>query len=133
MLDADGYLTIVGRRKEIIIRGGLNIAPREIEELLLAHAAVAEVAVVGLPDDRLGEITCACVVAAGGRRRSSSTSSSRSCASRGLAPFKLPERLLLVDSLPKTSTGKVRKVELVASLDLSALETTDAILEGQGA
>ena len=62
VLDDDGYLTIVGRKKEIIIRGGLNIAPREIEELILDFPQVAATAVVGLPHDRLGEIVCACVV-----------------------------------------------------------------------
>ena len=61
-LDDDGYLTVVGRKKEIIIRGGINIAPREIEELLVAFPEVERAAVIGLPDDRLGERTCACVV-----------------------------------------------------------------------
>jgi len=112
VLDAAGNLTIAGRRKEIIIRGGLNIAPREIEELLLAHDAVDEVAVVGLPDARLGEIACACVVVAEGATVELEELVAY-LRSRGLAPFKLPERLMLVGSLPKTSTGKVRKVELV--------------------
>ena len=62
ILDDDGYLTVVGRKKEIIIRGGINIAPREIEDLLLEHAAVAAVSVVGVPDARLGEIVSACLV-----------------------------------------------------------------------
>ena len=61
-LDADGYLTVVGRKKEIIIRGGVNIAPREIEDLLSDFPEVRQVAVVALPDERLGERGCACVV-----------------------------------------------------------------------
>lgn len=112
VLDGDGNLTIVGRKKEIIIRGGLNIAPREIEELLLAHAAVEEVAVVGLPDPRLGEVACACVVARAGASVELADLVSF-LRDRGLATFKLPQQLILVDGLPKTSTGKVRKGELV--------------------
>jgi acyl-CoA synthetase (AMP-forming)/AMP-acid ligase II len=112
VLDCDGNLTIVGRKKEIIIRGGLNIAPREIEELLLAHAGVEEVAVVGLPDPRLGEVACACVVARAGASVELADLVSF-LRDRGLATFKLPQQLILVDRLPKTSTGKVRKAELV--------------------
>jgi cyclohexanecarboxylate-CoA ligase len=111
VLDDEGNLTIVGRKKEIIIRGGLNIAPREIEELLLAHAAVEEVAVVGLPDPRLGEVACACVVARAGASVELADLVSF-LRGRGLATFKLPQELILVDGLPKTSTGKVRKGEL---------------------
>ena len=62
VLDDDGYLTIVGRRKEIIIRGGLNIAPREIEDLIVLQPEVTAAAVIGLAHARLGEITCACIV-----------------------------------------------------------------------
>jgi acyl-CoA synthetase (AMP-forming)/AMP-acid ligase II len=117
VLDDDGYITIVGRKKEVIIRGGLNIAPREIEDLITQMPQVAEVAVVGLPDERLGEIVCACVVPSGevaltleevvGFLRS-----------RDLATYKLPQRLQLVDRLPRTATGKIRKVELTSALEI---------------
>ena len=72
-MDADGYLTVVGRKKEIIIRGGLNITPREIEDLLLDFPEVDRAAVVGLPDERLGERVCACVVLTPGAELSIST------------------------------------------------------------
>lgn len=115
VFDADGYLTIVGRKKEIIIRGGLNVAPREVEELLLKVPGVAAAAVAGLPDARLGEIGCAFVVPVAG---TSMTLEYVVTALRGmgLAPFKLPERLVLVPHLPMTSTGKVRKHILVSAL-----------------
>ncbi|GAA1510928.1 AMP-binding protein [Nocardioides humi] len=115
VLDADGYLTIVGRTKEIIIRGGLNIAPREIEELIVKLPEVAACAVVPVPDDRLGEIACACVVLQPG---AALTLAELTTALRGfgLAAFKLPERLEVVDSLPTTTTGKVQKNVLVDRL-----------------
>ena len=111
IVDGDGNLRVVGRKKEIIIRGGLNIAPREIEDLLLRHPAVSEVAVVGLADERLGEITCACVVPAPEAMPTLATLV-EFLRQAGLATFKLPQRLILVESLPKTPTGKVQKVLL---------------------
>jgi acyl-coenzyme A synthetase/AMP-(fatty) acid ligase len=108
VLDADGYLTIVGRKKEIIIRGGLNVAPREVEDVISMLPQVASVAVVGLPDDRLGEIGCACVMLAPG---ASLTLRELTGALRemGLAAYKLPERLEIVDEIPMTATGKIQK------------------------
>lgn len=114
VLDADGYLTVVGRKKEIIIRGGLNIAPREIEEMLLQLPAVEQVAVVGLPDDRLGEIACACVVTPDDHLTLDALVSHMK--SLGAAAYKLPERFVRIDSLPMTLTGKVQKFELVRSI-----------------
>jgi acyl-CoA synthetase (AMP-forming)/AMP-acid ligase II len=107
-LDSDGYLSVVGRRKEIIIRGGLNIAPREIEELLLQIPGVVVAAVLGLPDDRLGEITCACVVLSPGTHLSFQDMLSH-LGHAGLARFKWPQRLEVVDEMPMTATGKIRK------------------------
>lgn len=114
VIDRAGYLQIVGRKKEIIIRGGMNIAPREVEDLLRELPAVAAVAVVGLPDERLGEIACACVVA----RAEGVTLEAivEHLGRQGLARYKLPQRLVLVDGLPTTSTGKVRKFELVEAI-----------------
>jgi acyl-CoA synthetase (AMP-forming)/AMP-acid ligase II len=111
-LDDLGYLTIDGRRKEIIIRGGLNISPREIEQLIVALPAVHECVVVGLPDDRLGEISCACVMLAEEASLTLPEVTSH-LLEAGLARYKLPERLMVVDSLPKTPSGKVRREILV--------------------
>jgi acyl-coenzyme A synthetase/AMP-(fatty) acid ligase len=114
-LDADGYLTVVGRKKEIIIRGGLNITPREIEDLLLDFPEVDRAAVVGLPHERLGERVCACVVLAPGTALNFDTMVGRLRAI-GLATYKLPERLEVLESLPVTASGKVQKFEIVDRL-----------------
>ncbi len=113
--DGDGYVTVVGRRKEILIRGGLNIAPREIEEMLVAFEEVEQAAVVGLPDARLGERMCACVVLHSGARLDLATVAARLRAA-GLATYKLPERLEVLSGLPMTASGKVQKHVLVADL-----------------
>ena len=115
VLDDEGYLTIVGRKKEIIIRGGLNIAPRELEELILALPGVAATAVVGLPHDRLGEVVCACVVAEAGVevRLEDVVAGLRA---QNIATYKLPQAFVCVQALPTTSTGKIRKHELVAAI-----------------
>lgn len=117
-IDDDGYLTVVGRKKEIIIRGGLNIAPREIEELLVAFPEVERAAVVGLPDDRLGERSCACVVLHPGFALDLDDAVARLRAD-GLAAYKLPERLEVLDALPMTASGKVQKHEIVRLLGSS--------------
>ena len=104
----DGNMRLVGRKKEMINRGGEQISPREIEELLLGHPGIAEVAMVAMPDPRLGERACAYVVPRNGAQISLSDLVSFLRA-RGLATFKLPERLEVVPSLPMTPSGKVRK------------------------
>jgi acyl-CoA synthetase (AMP-forming)/AMP-acid ligase II len=114
-MDADGYVTVVGRKKEIIIRGGLNIAPREIEELLLTFPEVERAAVIGLPDERLGERMCACVVLRAGTSVDFPTMIERLKAT-GLATYKLPERLEVLDALPATASGKIQKHEIVRAL-----------------
>jgi acyl-CoA synthetase (AMP-forming)/AMP-acid ligase II len=115
VMDGDGHLTVVGRVKEIIIRGGLNIAPREIEDLLLTMPGVRAAAVVGLPHDRLGEIGCACVVPEDGVEITLQAVAAHLDAA-GLARYKQPERLVLVDAIPMTSTGKVQKFRLVEAI-----------------
>jgi non-ribosomal peptide synthetase component E (peptide arylation enzyme) len=115
VIDADGYLTVVGRKKEIIIRGGMNIAPREIEDLIGAFPEVDRVAVVGLPDDRLGETMCACVVLAEGASLDLAAVVER-LRRAGLATYKLPQRLEVVPALPTTASGKVQKHEIVRTL-----------------
>ena len=112
----DGYLTIVGRKKEIIIRGGMNITPREIEELIGAFDEVDRVAVVGVPDERLGERMCACVVLRPDTDLDLETVVGRLRAG-GLATYKLPERLERFDSLPTTASGKIQKHEIRRELE----------------
>jgi acyl-coenzyme A synthetase/AMP-(fatty) acid ligase len=108
VLDDDGALSIVGRKKEIIIRGGLNIAPREIEEMLLAFDEVDRCAVIGLPDERLGERVCACVTLRPGSTLELDEMVERLRAA-GLATYKLPQVLRVVDALPMTASGKIQK------------------------
>jgi fatty-acyl-CoA synthase len=103
----DGNYRIVGRCKELIIRGGENIYPPEVEEFLHHHPAVAEVAVVGLPDAKYGEVVAAWVVLRPGEP--SSESELRDYCRGKIAHFKIPHYIRIVDQLPKTVTGKVRK------------------------
>ncbi len=113
-VDPDGYLTITGRIKDIIIRGGENLAPAEVERWLIKHPAVEEVAVVGMPDRVLGERACAFIATADdGFTFDIMIAWLRM---HGVAPRKLPERLELRRALPTTSTGKVRKDLLRAEI-----------------
>jgi long-chain acyl-CoA synthetase len=113
-IDADGFLTLTGRSKDVIISGGSNIYPREVEDVLLQHPGVHEVSVVGAHDPDWGEIVVAFIVPEPGQE----------CRAPGLdewcrreiAPFKKPKRYHLVESLPKNSYGKVLKTELRALL-----------------
>ena len=114
-MDEDGYLTVVGRKKEIIIRGGMNITPREIEDLLLDYPEVERAAGVGMPHERLGERVCACVVVAPGATLDFDTMVAR-LRGIGLATYKLPEQLEVLESLPVTASGKVQKFEIVDRL-----------------
>jgi non-ribosomal peptide synthetase component E (peptide arylation enzyme)/ABC-type nitrate/sulfonate/bicarbonate transport system substrate-binding protein len=102
--DAAGNVTLLGRARDLIIRGGQNIVPAEVEDLLARHAAVSEVAVVGLPHPTLGEIACACVVTRAGVRVSAADLLAFLRA-LGVAAFKLPERIEFLDSLPVLATG----------------------------
>ena len=111
VLDDGGYLRVLGRIKDIINRGGLKISAGEIEDMLLRHPKVAAVAIVGVPDDRLGEKACACVIP-----RPNETVTLSDLVSllkeRGVAAYKLPEYLAIVDALPMTATGKVQKYKV---------------------
>ncbi len=111
IMDERGYLRFVSRLKDIINRGGEKISPREVEELLYAHPKVLAVAMVGMPDPRLGERNCIYVVPRPGEMITLEETVSF-LKQRGLATVKLPERLEIVDSLPMTASGKVRKVAL---------------------
>lgn len=108
-VDPDGYLRILGRSKELIISGGLNVYPREVEEVLLTHPAVAEVAVVGAPSEEWGEVVTAFIVPADDRPAEEPL---LEFAAGQLAPFKRPRRIYFVDSLPRNALGKVLKHEL---------------------
>ena len=111
-IDADGMVTITGRLKDIIIRKGENISAKEIEDLLFTHPAVADVAVVGLPDDASGERACAVVVVADGADAPTLDEISRHLLDQGLMKQKLPEQVEVVETLPRNPTGKVLKFEL---------------------
>jgi malonyl-CoA/methylmalonyl-CoA synthetase len=108
--DDDGYLRILGRSKELIISGGLNVYPREVEDVLLGHPAVAEAAVVGAPSEEWGETVTAFVVADG----APDLDGLLAFAAGRLAPFKRPRVVHFVDSLPRNALGKVVKSELRA-------------------
>jgi acyl-CoA synthetase len=108
---ADGSVRIVGRIKDMIIRGGQNISAREVEDILLEHPACQSVAVVGLPDERLGELGCAVVVCHPGKTLEFEDMK-QFLIGRGVARFKLPEHLVLRDALPATPSGKVQKFKL---------------------
>ncbi len=109
-LDEDGFLFIVERKKDLIIRGGFNIYPREVEEALYAHPSVAEAAVVGMKDPLMGEDVLAFVVLKDGRTASAEEISAF-CESR-LARFKCPKQIRFVASLPKSPIGKILRKEL---------------------
>ena len=113
--DDDGYLHITGRSKDLIIRGGQNISPVEIENLLAEHPAVSEVSVIGLPDPVYGERVCVCLVARPGRMVTLEELSAF-LLDRGVAKFKLPERVAVLSELPKSAGGKISKVELRAAM-----------------
>ena len=109
-LDQDGFLFIVERKKDLIIRGGFNIYPREVEEVLYAHPKVAEAAVVGMKDDLMGEGVLAFVVLRSGERASAEEIGAF-CEGR-LARFKCPKEIRFVESLPKSPIGKILRKEL---------------------
>jgi cyclohexanecarboxylate-CoA ligase len=110
-LDADGYLEVTGRRKDIIIRGGENISVKEIEDHLFAHPKICDVAVVATPDPVLGERVCAIIVPEPGQTITLAEITEWLCAAR-FAKQKLPERLIVLDELPRTASGKVQKFKL---------------------
>jgi long-chain acyl-CoA synthetase len=109
-LDEDGFLTLKDRSKDLLISGGSNIYPREVEEVLLTAAGVAEAAVVGAPDAEWGEVVVAFVVAAPGAALNTAALDAHCLAQ--LARFKRPKRYVFVDALPKNNYGKVLKTEL---------------------
>jgi fatty-acyl-CoA synthase len=112
-MDADGYLSIVGRIKDMVIRGGENVYPREIEEFLYGHPDIADVQVIGVPDPRFGEELMAWIVMRAGAEPLTSEDVRSFCQGR-LAHYKVPRYVHVVDGFPMTVTGKIRKVEMRA-------------------
>jgi fatty-acyl-CoA synthase len=110
-MDADGYLNIVGRIKDLVIRGGENVYPREVEEFLYTHPDVADVQVIGVPDEKYGEELMAWIVLRAGAQPLSAEAVREFCTGR-LAHYKIPRYVHIVDGFPMTVTGKVRKVEM---------------------
>jgi fatty-acyl-CoA synthase len=110
-IDGRGYLRIEGRIKDMIIRGGENIYPREIEDALFAHPAVAEVAVVGIPDQTWGEVVVAFVRPAPGRP-APTTDELRAHCREHLAPYKTPVHWVFLDAFPMTASGNIQKYKL---------------------
>jgi len=109
-VDSDGYYFIVDRKKDLIIRGGYNVYPREIEEVLHEHPAVAEVAVIGIPHPDLGEEVGAAVALIPGA--SATPDELREFAKDKMAAYKYPRQVWLVESLPKGPTGKILRREV---------------------
>jgi long-chain acyl-CoA synthetase len=117
-LDEDGYFFIVDRKKEMILRGGYNVYPREIEEVLYEHPAIAEVAVVGVPDDKMGEEVGAAVVLKKGEE--ASADDIKSYVKEQVANYKYPRKIWFVDELPKGPTGKILKREVDVPSEVTA-------------
>ncbi|MEW1965127.1 AMP-binding protein [Micrococcus sp. NPDC078436] len=110
-MDADGFVRIEGRIKDLVIRGGENISPREVEEFLYAHPDVQDVQVVGVPDERYGEQLMACLIMREGAEPLT-VEAIREFATGRIAHFKIPAYVRIMDAFPMTVSGKVRKVEL---------------------
>jgi fatty-acyl-CoA synthase len=125
-MDADGYCKIVGRIKDMVIRGGENVYPREIEEFLYGHPDVADVQVIGVPDERYGEELCAWVQLRDGAQ--ADEAAMREFCQGRLAHYKVPRYVMFVDEFPMTVTGKVQKFLMrEESVRRLGLEAADAI------
>jgi len=109
-VDEDGYFFIVDRKKELIIRGGYNVYPREVEEILYEHPAVREAAVVGMAHEKLGEEVGAAVALKDGE--SIDSEELKAYVKENVASYKYPRRIWFVDELPKGPTGKILKREI---------------------
>jgi fatty-acyl-CoA synthase len=107
----DGYLAVVGRIKDVVIRGGENVYPREVEEFLYTHPKISDVQVVGVPDERYGEEVLACVIPRDPDDPPTLAEIADFCRGR-IAHYKVPRHLRVLDAFPMTVSGKVRKVEL---------------------
>ncbi|XP_023170372.2 medium-chain acyl-CoA ligase ACSF2, mitochondrial [Drosophila hydei] len=118
VLEEDGYGRIVGRLKDMVIRGGENIFPKEVEDFLNTHPQVVEAHVIGVPDERLGEELCAFVrLESGVDPKSFTNATMRTYAKGKLAHFKVPHYVVPVDSFPKTTSGKIQKFKLLKQFE----------------
>ncbi|HEY8759681.1 MAG TPA: AMP-binding protein, partial [Candidatus Dormibacteraeota bacterium] len=113
VLDPDGYLSLVGRLKEMINRGGEKIAPREIDEVLLQHPAVSEAVAFGMPHTAWGEEVAAAVVLKGPVAEKELLAFAR----ERLADYKVPKKLFIVEAIPRTATGKIQRRSVAASFN----------------
>lgn len=112
-MDEDGYVSIEGRIKDMVIRGGENIYPREIEEFLYSHPSIQDVQVIGVPDERYGEELMACIIAVPGAPEPDAAAIAEFCRGR-LAHYKIPRYVQVRGSFPMTVSGKIRKVQMRA-------------------
>jgi fatty-acyl-CoA synthase len=125
-MDEAGYVNITGRIKDMVIRGGENVYPREIEEFLYTHPDVLDAQVIGVPDERYGEELMAWIRIREGAEPLTAQSLREFCAGR-LAHFKIPRYVHIVDEFPMTVTGKIRKVEMrEKSIELLGLQDAAA-------
>lgn len=124
-IDSDGYVTITGRIKEVINRGGEKIMPREIDEAILTHPDVAQAVTFPIPHPTLGEAPAAAVVLKEGAATTRADISAHAAAR--LSPFKVPHRIVLVDEIPKGPTGKVQRLSLADTLDLQEGTVTEYV------
>ena len=115
-IDAEGYLSLTGRLKEIINRGGEKISPREVDDVLMDHPAVAQVVTFGMPHQKLGEDVAAAVVLKEGQTLTEQDL--RGFAATKLADFKVPRKVLFLDEIPKGPTGKIQRIGLAERLGL---------------
>ena len=115
-MTVDGYVTLTGRLKEIINRGGEKISPREVDEVLMDHPAVAQVVTFGMPHDKLGEEVAAAVVLREGK--TATEQEIRAFVATKLADFKVPKKILIMDEIPKGATGKLQRIGLAQKLGL---------------
>jgi acyl-CoA synthetase (AMP-forming)/AMP-acid ligase II len=106
-VDDRGYFRIVGRSKDVIIRGGATVSPREIEEVLIRDPRIREVSIIGLPDQFYGEIICACIIPKTGKNPT--TLEIQEYLKTQIATYKLPSRVAIFNEFPLNSMGKVRK------------------------
>jgi oxalate---CoA ligase len=116
-MDAEGYLSITGRLKEIINRGGEKISPREVDEILMDHAAVAQVVCFGMPHPKLGEEVAAVVVLREGQ--AATERELQAFVSERAADYKVPKKILFMDEIPKGATGKLQRIGLAQKLGLT--------------
>ena len=129
----DGYVRVTGRTKDIVIRGGMNISVREIEEHLAHHPSLQAFSVVGMPDERLGERVCCFVVPASGHDAPTVEQLREFLLEEGMPIQKTPERVVAVDALPMTATGKVLKHELRKDIERRLTEEAAEATESAGA